>query len=50
MYSIYSEATGQDKDKIEADCDRNLWLDDQEMLKYGLIDKVLEHLPKSAEL
>lgn len=49
LYSIYSEATGQDKDKIEADCDRNLWLDDQEMLKYGLIDKVLEHLPKSAE-
>lgn len=50
LYSIYAEATGQDKDKIEADCDRNLWLDDQEMLKYGLIDKVLEHLPKSAEL
>lgn len=49
LYSIYSEATGQDKDKIEADCDRNLWLDDQEMLKYGLIDKVLEHLPKSSE-
>ncbi len=49
LYGIYAEATGKSTDKIEADCDRNNWLDDKEMLEYGLIDKVLEHLPKSTE-
>jgi len=37
LYQIYSGATGQEKDKIQRDCDRNLWLDDQEMINYGLI-------------
>lgn len=49
LYSIYANATGKSTDQIEADCDRNKWLDDKEMLEYGLIDKVLEHLPKSSE-
>ncbi|MCA9277630.1 MAG: ATP-dependent Clp protease proteolytic subunit [Phycisphaeraceae bacterium] len=49
LYSIYSKATGQDTKKIEADCDRNLWLDDNEMLDYGLIDKVLDHMPSSTK-
>jgi len=46
LYGIYSEATGQDAEKIEKDCDRNLWLDDNEMLEYGLIDEVLQDMPK----
>lgn len=46
LYAIYAEATGQDKEKIHRDCDRNLWLDDQEMVEYGLIDKVLLSMPK----
>ena len=41
LYRIYSEATGQSFDQIEKDCDRNKWLDDAEMIEYGLIDKVL---------
>jgi len=45
LYQIYADATGQDKEKIHADCDRNLWLDDQEMVEYGLIDQVLESMP-----
>jgi ATP-dependent Clp protease protease subunit len=45
LYKIYSDATGQDVKKIEADCDRNKWLDDGEMLSYGLIDKVLTKMP-----
>ncbi len=45
LYKIYSEATGQPTDKILADCDRNKWLDDGEMLEYGLIDKVLTRMP-----
>jgi len=47
LYRIYSDATGQDQDKIKSDCDRNLWLDDQEMISYGLIDGVLESMPVS---
>lgn len=46
LYTIYSDATGQSTDKIEADCDRNLWLDDKEMVEYGLIDAILEDMPK----
>jgi ATP-dependent Clp protease protease subunit len=45
LYKIYSDATGQDVKKIESDCDRNKWLDDSEMLSYGLIDKVLTKMP-----
>lgn len=45
LYKIYSDATGQDEEKILKDCDRNLWLDDAEMIEYGLIDKVLKTMP-----
>ncbi len=46
LYKIYAEATGQSFETIERDCDRNKWLDDAEMLEYGLIDKVLTAMPK----
>ncbi len=45
LYQIYADATGQDPEKIHRDCDRNLWLDDKEMLEYGLIDEILESMP-----
>ncbi len=45
LYSIYSDATGQTIDRITRDCDRNKWLDEKEMLEYGLIDKVLTRMP-----
>ncbi|MBX3384817.1 MAG: ATP-dependent Clp protease proteolytic subunit [Phycisphaeraceae bacterium] len=45
LYHIYSNQTGQSVDKITRDCDRNKWLDDQEMLDYGLIDKILKRMP-----
>lgn len=48
LYNIYSDATGQTPAKIKDDCDRNKWLDDQEMLQYGLIDKVLTRMPHVA--
>ena len=44
LYTIYAEATGQTKDKVHEDCDRNKWLTASEMLEYGLIDKVLTKL------
>ena len=49
LYGIYSEATGKDPKEIEETCDRNTWLDDEEMLSYGLVDKVLTNMPKSGD-
>jgi len=49
LYKVYERATGQPYDRIERDCDRNKWLDDQEMREYGLIDQVLEAMPKLSE-
>ena len=45
LYEIYATQTGQTRDKIAADCDRNKWLDEKEMLEYGLVDKVLTRMP-----
>ncbi|QYU68319.1 ATP-dependent Clp protease proteolytic subunit [Leptolyngbya sp. 15MV] len=45
LYGIYAERTGQPVDKIGRDCDRNKWLDEREMLEYGLIDQVLKAMP-----
>jgi ATP-dependent Clp protease protease subunit len=49
LYSLYAEQTGQDEKKIERDCDRNKWLDDEEMVEYGLVDGVLETMPGKGE-
>ena len=45
IYSIYAQATGQQRDRIASDCERNKWLTAAEMVEYGLVDKVLEKLP-----
>ncbi|MHC4976734.1 MAG: ATP-dependent Clp protease proteolytic subunit [Planctomycetota bacterium] len=45
LYNVYVEATGQEFQTIEKDCDRNKWLDEKEMLEYGLIDTVLTSMP-----
>ncbi|MCC6950364.1 MAG: ATP-dependent Clp protease proteolytic subunit [Phycisphaerales bacterium] len=45
LYRIYADATGQTVDRITRDCDRNKWLDENEMLEYGLVDKVLTRMP-----
>jgi len=42
---LYAEATGKSVEQIGRDCDRDLWLDAQEMLAYGLIDRVVDRLP-----
>ena len=49
LYDIYSRATGQSKEKITEDCERNKWLTATEMREYGLVDKVLEKLPARPE-
>lgn len=45
IYSIYRDATGQTKERIAEDCERNKWLTAEEMLQYGLVDRVLTKLP-----
>lgn len=47
LYRVYAANTGKEIDRIARDCDRNKWLDDAEMLEYGLIDKVLTSMPQS---
>lgn len=47
LYEIFQHHTGQGLAKIEKDFDRNLWLDANESLEYGLIDKVLENMPQT---
>jgi len=47
LYQIYSNATGQNVEQIIKDCDRNKWLDDEEMVEYGLVDSVLRSMPQT---
>ena len=46
LYQIMSKHTGQSVEKIEKDCDRNLWLDAEEAIKYGLADRILQKAPE----
>ncbi|MHC4992958.1 MAG: ATP-dependent Clp protease proteolytic subunit [Planctomycetota bacterium] len=46
IYELYAKSTGQPVKRISEDCERNKWLTAKEMLDYGLVDQVLESLPK----
>ena len=46
LYDILSSHTGKDAEKIEKDCDRNLWLEAQEAIDYGLADEILLKAPE----
>ncbi len=46
LYTILAEHTGKDTEKIEKDCDRNLWLDAKETVDYGLADRILKKAPE----
>jgi ATP-dependent Clp protease protease subunit len=47
VYEIYVDNTGQTLERITEDCERNKWLGADEMIEYGLVDKVLQSLPIS---
>ncbi len=47
LYKILSDHTGKTSEEIEKDCDRNLWLEAQEAIDYGLADKILAKVPES---
>jgi len=46
LYEIFTKHTGQPSEKIEKDCDRNLWLDANEAIEYGLADRILQKAPE----
>lgn len=45
LNNILASDSGQTVEKIEKDCDRNLWLEAQESIDYGLADKILQKAP-----
>jgi ATP-dependent Clp protease, protease subunit len=46
---IFVKHTGKAKDVIERDTDRDIYLNAQQSVEYGLVDGVLEETPKSAK-
>ena len=48
MYEILAEHSGQTVDKIHRDCDRNLWLEAEEAIAYGVVDKKLTRMIEPA--
>jgi ATP-dependent Clp protease, protease subunit len=46
LYEILAKHTGQTAQKIEKDCDRNLWLDSEEAIQYGLADRIMQKAPE----
>jgi ATP-dependent Clp protease protease subunit len=49
LYEILSHHTGQAVDKIQRDSDRNLWLNAEESIAYGLADKILTKMPETPD-
>ena len=47
LYETLAENTGQSVEQVERDCDRNKWLDANEAIAYGCIDKILDHMPEA---
>lgn len=48
LYQILSDHTGQDKEKIQKDGDRDYWMRSEEAKEYGMVDEVLGK-PKTKE-
>jgi len=46
LYDILAKHTGQSAEKVETDCDRNLWLNAEEAIEYGLADRILQKAPE----
>ncbi len=47
LNEILANHSGHTVEEIERDSDRNYWLDANEALTYGLVDRLLERKPKS---
>ncbi len=42
MYEIMAANTGQPMEKVHKDCDRNLWLEADEAVAYGVVDRKMD--------
>ena len=49
LYGVYSNQTGKSMDVISETCERNKWLSAQEMVEYGLADRIVERLPDASK-
>jgi ATP-dependent Clp protease, protease subunit len=49
IYEILASDTSKSVEQIEADCDRNKWLDAGESVSYGVVDRILESEPAPKE-
>ena len=45
MYQIMAKHTGQTVEKIHKDADRNLWLEADEAVAYGVVDRKMDRMP-----
>ena len=45
MYEIMAKHTGQTVERVHKDCDRNLWLEADEAVKYGVVDRTIVKMP-----
>lgn len=41
LYGIIAERTNRDIDEVRVDCDRDHWMDAEEALTYGCVDKIV---------
>ncbi len=46
LYAIMADHTGQSEEKIAEDCERDYWIDAVESVEYGVVDRVLQHIPE----
>lgn len=46
LYTIISEHSGQDYEKVAKDCERDYWMMAEEAKAYGIVDEVLKRNPK----
>ncbi len=49
LYKVIEDHTGQPADKVARDCERDYWLDAEEAVAYGCVDKMLVRLPEEDE-
>ncbi len=49
LYTIISEHTGQDLERVAEDCDRDYWMLADEAKEYGMVDEVLLMNPKKKQ-
>ena len=50
LYAVLARHVSKTVEQITEDCDRNNWMNAEESVAYGLVDKVLESMPETPSL